>query len=239
MLRAGARTVNSPREGRLEEHPRREYDARWRQRNPETMRFAGGAAIGFSSFPIMFVGLQFLWCELRSHIGHPFYVEHDYLWGGAVWLAWGLVILALGGIAVFRRKGSAAALVLGIMLLIAAAIALPSIRLPRDVARVAHADVRSAMLRISVTQSAWAKKSGRFPANQRELDEFVKAPVEKERELVSRFARDAQRLPYRLIYIADAPGPHISSPAGDQPGMIYCAVSRDQKRFWITGTAYG
>jgi hypothetical protein len=201
------------------------------------MRFAGGVAISFFSLPVVYLGLQFLWADLRIRLGLPFYVVHGYLAGGAVWLVWGLLILGLGVTAILRRKGSILALILGIMLLIGAAIAIPSTLLPGYLGRAGQRDVQATMQRISVSQSAWARKTGRFPATQAELDQSLRSAAEQEGELVTRYARDGQRLPYRLIYIAGATGPHLPSPAGDQPGIIYCAVSSDQNRFWITGTA--
>lgn len=201
-----------------------------------TMRIIGGATIASFSLPIVGLGLQFLWLALRTHLGHPFYVPYDYFWQGIVWLVWGLLILALGLFPFFRRKGSAPAVVLGIILLFFAAVAIPSNRMPGHVAQMAQEDVRSALRRTSITLTEGAGKSGRFPASQSELDVLAKESSSKESKSNSGYARDAQRLPYRLIYITGAPGPHLPVPAGTEPGIIYCAISRDQKRFWLTGT---
>jgi hypothetical protein len=203
------------------------------------MRFAGGVVVSLFSLPVVYLGLQFLWDGLRIRFGDPFYVAHDYLARGVVWVAWGLLILALGSVAFLRRKGAVPALILGILLLLGAAIAIPSTLMPGHLARTGQQDVQSMMLRVSVTLSAWARQSGRFPASQDELDEFVRAPAEKEGDLITRYARDGRRVPFRLVYVADAAGPHLPSPAGDQPGIIYCAVSSDRQQFWLTGTALG
>ena len=72
--------------------------------------------------------------------------------------------------------------------------------------------------------------------SQGELDELEKESSAKGKKWISLYARDAQRLPYRLVYIGGVPGPHLPVPAGAEPGIIYCAISRDQKRYWVTGT---
>lgn len=211
-----------------------EYTSIIRPQN--TMQFIGGATIAFFSLPIVFLGLQFLWLALRTHIGHPFYVPYDYFWQGVVWLVWGLLILCLGLIPFLRRKGSAPAVVLGVMLLFVAVVAIPSTRTPGDVAQMAREEVRSALRRTNITLAAGAEKSGRFPANQGELDELAQKSGAQERELISRYTRDGRRLPYRLVYVGGAPGPHLPVPAGGEPGIIYCAVSPDLKKVWLTGT---
>jgi hypothetical protein len=52
----------------------------------------------------------------------------------------------------------------------------------------------------------------------------------------SRYARGGQRLPYRFVFVPGAKGPHQSAPPGDRPGILYCAVSEDGQRLWVTAT---
>ena len=201
------------------------------------MRTVPGALVGFSSLPIIFLGLQFLVYGVWAERGHGFFVAHGYYGDGAVLLIWGLVILALGIIPAVVRKASVLWLVLGVILLILAATAIPSFRMPGDFARSARTTVMGRTREVSAALERWAETSGRFPADQSELDRVVKELIEIDGKRLSSFAHAGQRLPYQMTHIADATGPYIHSPAGERPGTIYCAVSRDRKRIWLTGTA--
>ena len=71
------------------------------------MRILGGATLGLLSLPVLYLGLEFLWLGLGTHIGHPFYVPYSYFSQGGIWLVWGLLILGLGLLPLFRRKSTA------------------------------------------------------------------------------------------------------------------------------------
>ena len=66
---------------------------------------------------------------------------------------------------------------------------------------------------------------------------MVKELAENEEKILSPFAQAGQQLPYQVPHLAGATGPYIHSPAGERPGLIYCAVSGDRKHFWLTATA--
>ena len=53
----------------------------------------------------------------------------------------------------------------------------------------------------------------------------------------SPYGRDGQRVPYQLIFVRNATGPHLQLPDSPAPAVIYMAVSSDRKHFRVTATA--
>jgi hypothetical protein len=74
---------------------------------------------------------------------------------------------------------------------------------------------------------------GRFPANEAELAQ-VAAKLQGPDALVGPYYRDGTVAPVRLVYVGAASGPVLAEPDAPMPAAIYCAVSADRQRFWIT-----
>lgn len=201
-----------------------------------TMRIVCGALVGLFSLPVIFIGLWFLVYGVRAQSGHGFIVAHDYYGDGAVFLILGLVIFALGIIPAVVRKASALWLGFGFALMLLAAVAIPSFRMPGDFAGSAQSTVMGEMRTVSAAQEKWAENSGLFPADLAELDRVVKEFVENKEERLSPFAQSGERLTYRVTCIADATGSYTHSPEGERPGTIFWAVSHDRKHSWLTAT---
>ena len=198
------------------------------------LRIVAGGMVCLFSLPIMFIGAQFLWSWVRLHFGQPYYVGHDYLSNGLLWLIWGLLVFALAGYSMMRRRGSAFLLLAGFLLLGVAAVAIPSHRLPGGFTESARLSVIGKVRTLGSAMDEWAKKNGRLPANETELrdvwSEYIGQPEER-----SPYYRAGQRLVYRLVYMGNAAGPYLREP-GMEPAVIYCAVRQDLKQFWITAT---
>jgi hypothetical protein len=200
------------------------------------MRILGGAAFAFLSFPVTMVGAQILWLGLRTRVGHPFYVQHGYLEHGFIWVGWGILILFFGILPVLRCKSSVSSWFLAAILLFAAAVAIPSNVRPEDTARSAESGVRFALSRTTTALAAQSVNAGRLPANQTESDHIVSESGMVEAERVTRYRRDGQPLSLRWAFVGGSAGPRLALGPGTDPGIIYCAVSLDQKKVWLTAT---
>ena len=92
---------------------------------------------------------------------------------------------------------------------------------------------------VSIAMTAWGDQHGAFPATEEELQAALKQYARLAsviEESPSLFARKGQRIPYRTVLVPAAKGPHQPTPPGDQPGIVYCAVSSDLRRAWFTAT---
>ena len=177
---------------------------------------------------------------VRLHLGQPFYVEYDYLQEGFVWLLWGLLALGFAAYPAIRRQASAGGLILGLALVFVAFIAIPSNpSIVYGPARQARSGVSAALRNLQTALLAWGEQNAHFPADETQLRlvaEGIKLPGPPYGLTSSPYGRGEERLPYRLVYVPDAAGPHQPQPPGAEPGVVYCAVSPNLKQFWLTAT---
>ncbi|MGH9602045.1 MAG: hypothetical protein ACRD24_06610 [Terriglobales bacterium] len=168
-----------------------------------------------------------LWRYLvQAHFGGPYTVA-DISYGSAlfisVWtiLTWGSILASL------RSKASSRWLILPLVSGIIAVQVLPgghpfypSVRLRQTVEqRIAH---------VAYFLDAWAAEKGRLPATQEEVQQAARLE-----SAPSPYARDGARLPYRVVLVANAPGP-VLQPTIPDPGVFYYALSSAGDRSWLT-----
>ena len=173
-----------------------------------------------------------MWQWVRLHFGEPFYLQADYLKGSLFFLVPGVAALAVAGYLLVRRQVSAAGLVGALVALFGLGCVVIFLSFAWD-----EGDYwkRTRMVR-HVRGLGWRLagngKEGRFPANETELQNLAGGGL-------SSYARRGEPLPYRYVYVANASRAHLPHAPGDAPAIIYCAVSPDRKRFWLTATALG
>lgn len=178
------------------------------------------------------------WHPLRDWLSARFtegyYVESDYLSQGLALAIPGVLTLAVSLYVLLRRNADGKWLVIPLALLLLLAVAIPGfVRSPNSDARW---DVRNRAQSVASALVGWSRDSGRFPATEAEFQEAMKGVYRAEVARPSRYARAGQRLPFRFVFVPGAKGPHQPAPPGDQPGILYCAVSEDGQRLWLTAT---
>lgn len=194
---------------------------------------------GFYGCVMAVLGGGFLWSRTRLLFHDSFYVVWDYLFDGLFLLVLGLAVLLPAGYVFLRRQARAAWLLVSLAILLFSAILIPSMRL--DPAEATQFEVKAKVWNVRQVVREWGEENGRLPANEAEM-----LPVAQDHEkyagrgfgdpLLSRYAQGGERLPYELVYIANATGAHLPEPPASQPGVIYCAVSADLRHLWLTAT---
>jgi hypothetical protein len=172
------------------------------------------------------------WVSVRFTDGY--YVEFDYLRQG-LWLGIpGALALVVSLYVLIRRNAHGSWLAIPMVLLLMLAIAIPGfVRFP---ASEAGHDVHRRAQSVAGALVGWSGASGRFPATEAEFQEAMKRVDREEAARPSRYARAGQRIPLRFVFVPGAKGPHQPTPPGDQPAILYCAVSEDGRRLWLTAT---
>jgi hypothetical protein len=172
------------------------------------------------------------WFGVR--FGDGYYVEFDYLRQG-LWLAIpGALALAVSLYVLIRRNAHGNWLAIPMSLLLVLAIAIPGfVRNPNSEAR---RDVKRRAESLLAATTRWSQATARFPATEAEFHEAIQRIDREEAARPSRYARAGERIPFRTVFIPGAKRPHQPAPPGDQPGILYCAVSEDGRRLWLTAT---
>ncbi len=194
------------------------------------------------SLPIFHFGWGFLWSAVKLRSGQPFYAvsPEGYTARGAFWVGLALVALVPSAVVLLKKGAKGSWLVLPLLVLLLAAIAVPSNIPPGYRGHMAGGAVRGRMQDAATQLEEWGSEHGQLPGDESELRIALgpKKPAEEEASATnSMFGRGGQPVPYRFLLVPNAKAPHRAEPAGDQPAMVYCAISPDRQRFWLTATA--
>jgi hypothetical protein len=195
-------------------------------------RIVSGLVVLFSLFPL-WVAFGFFRLGVETWFGHPYYLGNDHLQRGCFWLLVGLAALLPGSYCVVSRRASAWWLALGFAAALFAAVVLPSNVLPTMLIPRAEDTLTARARTIANALDTLGANQGRFPANEAELAQ-VAAKLQGPDALVGPYYRDGTVAPVRLVYVGAASGPVLAEPDAPMPAAIYCAVSADRQRFWIT-----
>lgn len=184
------------------------------------------------AFALTYVGV-----EMRRRSG-PFGIAGEYSGYAIFYLVLTLIPVALGIEAVWKQRRGGTALVLSLIIGMFAAYSFPTNYVDR--ARSAHGHVRGAAKDTGERMVALSEERGHFPESEaqfRETETSLRDGWSGEGLNRSPYARDGQQVPYKLVYLASASGPHLPGPPGPEPSLLYCAISPDLRTLWITATA--
>lgn len=198
-----------------------------------------GAAVIFGalSFALLIPAAGALWDWLLIRSTDIYYIESDFIGLGLFFGIPGGLSLAVCLYVLFRRNAHGAWLLIPLGLLMLLAVAIPStLHNPMSEAR---SNVVNRARAVQLALTMWGAEHGVFPATE---DEFRSALGQRAdstgaaEDSPSHYARAGRRVPYRIVYVGGVRGPHLPAPPGDQPGIIYCAVSQDLRHAWLTAT---
>lgn len=178
------------------------------------------------------LGLLTEWLEAQK--GQQFYVHLPFQGLGTARTAAGTLGLAALLYLVFRRQRNALGTGLVVVAFIVTMvgpnvlyITTPDYDLPLH----ASGGVARLMAKTLDSLSAWGNKAGHLPASDEEFKMAVIRPTEP-----SWYARAGERLPYQIVLVPGASGPYLQESVSLAPAVVYCAISFDLRRFWLTGT---
>lgn len=187
----------------------------------------------FSLLPLS-VAFGFFRLEVQTWFGHPYYLGHDHFERGCFWLLIGLVALLPASYCALRRNASTWWLALGFAAALLASVALPSNVLPSMLIPRAEDTLTAEARNLANALQTSDANQGQLPASETDLMEIA-ARAEGPNGLMGPYYRDEVRAPVRLVYVGGASGPVLADPLNaPMPAAIYCAVSADRRRFWIT-----
>lgn len=194
------------------------------------------------SLPVFKFGWGFLWSAVKLRSGQPFYVASpdDYIAYGAFWVGLALAVLVPSAVVLLKKGAKGSWLVLPLLSLLVAAVALPSNIPPGFRGHAAGRGVERRMERAATQLEKWGGEHRQLPADESELTGALEpkdTAEEQTQDPNSRFLRGGRPVAFRFVLVPNAPGPHRAQPPGEQPAMIYCAISPDRQKFWLTATA--
>lgn len=189
----------------------------------------GGLIALFSLTPI-WVAFGFFRLSAATWFGHPYYLAQHPLQRGCFWAILGFGALLPGAYCVLRRRASAWWLALGFTAALLAAVTLPSNVLPTMLVPEAQGSLTAKARTIANAMTT----QDLLPASQAELMK-VAAKADEPNWLLGPYYRDGAPVPVRLVYVGAVNGPFLTdSTDASFPATIYCAVSADKKRYWMT-----
>lgn len=194
------------------------------------------------SLPVFKFGWGFLWSAVKLRSGQPFYVASpdDYIAYGAFWVGLALAVLVPAALVLLKKGAKGSWLVLPLLFLLVAAVALPSNIPPGFRATLAGRNVQRRMETAASHLEKWGGEHRQLPADESELRGALEPKDTAEEETQdpnSRFLRGGQPVAFRFVLVPNARAPHRAQPAGEQPAIVYCAISPDRQKFWLTATA--
>jgi len=206
------------------------------------MRHVLAALFSLLSLPLFLFGGKFLVSALKLRSGQPFYTSsspEDFLAYGAIWVGIALLALVPSVLVLLKKSAPSGLLVLPLLVLVLSAIAIPSNMPPGYRGTMAGRAVERRMKLVATALEQWGGEHGQLPGDDGQLRDALKTnePPDEDSATNSRYHRGGQPVPYRFILASNALAPHRLQPAGDQPAIVYCAISSDRKRFWLTATA--
>ncbi len=195
------------------------------------LRYLAAGIAGVLCLLLLVFAARLLFIELQLHLGHPFYVDLQYLSKGMFLFTPGFIGILIVWLVVRSARTSVLWLIvpLGIGFM---GLQVPPSNYEFSAASVGRSAVATQMSEVGRTLLEWGRKNGHFPASESQFLHMV----QQLKQQPSLYAREGQRLPYRMIYIPNAAGPHLPQPPGPEPTMIYCAVSPNLQQFWLTAT---
>jgi hypothetical protein len=180
-------------------------------------------AMLFNLLPVV-AAAQFWRDVIQVQFGGPYAVAEvrsGPAWFFGIWalLAWGCIIAGL------RRQASPRWLIFPLVGGVIAILAIPGHPV---FYRTAQESVRQRLLRSQHFLEVWSGERGRLPATQDEVLEAAQLG-----SVPSPYERDGVRLPYRVVFVANAPGP-VLHPSLTDPGVFYYALDNAGSRYWLT-----
>lgn len=198
-------------------------------------RIVGGLVVLFS-LPLLWVAFGFFRLKVETWFGHPYYLGYDHFERGCFWLLIGLAVLLPGIYCAVSRRASAWWLGLGFGAALFGAVALPSNVLPTMLMPRAEDSLTAKARSLANALDRPGLNQGHLPANEKELSDIA-AKMEAPNGFMGPYYRDGAPVPVHLVYVGGATGPVLADPPNaPAPAAIYCAVSADRTRFWITAT---
>jgi hypothetical protein len=173
----------------------------------------------FSVPPLLFGGwLVLLWIVTKLY--SCVYLDYPYLLVGTAFMTLGTLALLCAKYGAFRRRFWRLLLIFPVFAGLWTLVVVPNI-VPYDSWTLSYVfDVRRELEAL--------EQGGRFPDDGSRL-------IAAAQRLRSPYYRDGRQLPYRVVTIANSSGPFLTSP-GNDPGVIYYAVSPDHQQAWLTAT---
>jgi len=200
------------------------------------IRIIIGSLIALFSLVPLGIAFAFFHLSAETWFGHPYYLAHNPFGRGCFWLFVGLMALLPAAYYAVRRRASAWWLGVGFVAALFAAVTLPSNVLPAMLIPRAEDTLTSKARNLANTLDSLGANEVRLPASQTELMS-VAAKAAGPNGFLGPYYRDGALAPVRLVYVGRANGPILSEPVNSPlPAAIYCAVSPDRERFWITVT---
>ena len=189
----------------------------------------------------MFHGASLYSAEWKAATGEYFYVPLNRLTGERRYVEVGSISFFLGiaGIAAlaylaFGRKGMQR--IVAVVVLVGAFFAefylIGMGNTPEHALSHANGKVFDAMRSVKDALIKAADPAKHFPRGEEELRPLVRSLMDTH----SMFARGGTFLPYRVVLVPMATGPYFPDSQDLAPATIYCAVSPDHRKFWLTGT---
>ena len=179
--------------------------------------------------------IAYIGVEVRRRSG-PFGIDGDYSEYAICYMILTIISMAIGIQTLRNRRGGCAGLVASLITLMFTAISLPSNWL--DPASAARRDVQVITKAVGGFLVEDSQQHGHFPGDESQLREAEwRFRLQWLGEHPGPYARGRMRVPYKLVYMANAAGPHLSGPLGPEPSLLYCAISPDLRRLWVTATA--
>lgn len=189
----------------------------------------------FSLLPL-WVAFGFFRLGVATWFGHPYYLGNDHLERGCLWLLVGLAALLPGSYCAVSRRASTGWLAVGFAAALFAAVALPSNVLPGMLMPRAEGTLTAKARGLANALETWDGNQGQLPAREKDLLEIA-TKAEGPNGLMGPYYRDGVLAPVQIIYVGRANGPVLDEPVhAAMPAAMYCAVSADRQRFWITVT---
>lgn len=208
------------------------------------MRQVLAVLFGLLSLPLFMFGGKFLVSAVKLHLGQPFCASSspgDFSAYGAIWVGMSLLVVAPSALVLLKKSVPSYWLVLPLLVLLLAAVAIPSNMPPGYRGTIAGRAVERRMQSAATQLEKWGSEPGQLPGDESQLRSALEPKERAEEETPpptnSRYQRGGQPVLYRFVLVPNAQGPRRLQPAGDQPAIIYCAISSDRKRFWLTATA--
>ncbi len=199
----------------------------------------GGVLVLFSLAPLGFA-FGFFLLGVRRWFGDPFYLVPHAWNSGLFWLILGLFMLLPAGYYAWRPRARVGWFGLSFLALLLTAETIPNQVLPYMFISEAQSNLNAQAHSLATLLETL--QQGKLPSSQAGLMRWV-TQAERPNGVISRegllgpYFHDGKRVRVRLEYLGGANGPLLAMPAHPPlPAAIYCAVSQDRERFWLTVT---
>lgn len=184
---------------------------------------------GLFCLPMFLYGGWLLKLWITIQLQRCVYLKYSYLTVGIAFVSLGIVALLCALYATRRRGYWSALFAFPVIAGLWTMVVMPNI-VPNDAKSAYHIQNMASKLK------TFSSEHGLFPDRENAL------PAKDSKELSPYYQRGRQ-LPFRIVWVPNSTGPFLNSP-GPYPGVIFYAVSANQREVWLTGTesafpAYG